>query len=107
MLLLLQSYLDKKEFVSNPHYFPLFLLSKQNLLYFLAVVVLKKNDPNAKKYTEVTFEEVLSKNLKVMDSTAASLCRDNNMPTMIFALGNGENIISAVSGENIGTIVNN
>lgn len=66
-----------------------------------------KENPNAKKFTKITYTEILQKNLKVMDSTAASLCRDNNMPTMIFALGNGENIISAVSGENIGTIVNN
>ena len=66
-----------------------------------------KENPNAKKFTEITYTEILQKNLKVMDSTAASLCRDNNMPTMILALGNGENIISAVSGENIGTIVNN
>lgn len=66
-----------------------------------------KENPNAKKFDEITYTEILQKNLKVMDSTAASLCRDNNMPTMIFALGNGENIISAVSGENIGTMVNN
>ena len=66
-----------------------------------------KQNPNAKKFDQITYTEILQKNLKVMDSTAASLCRDNNMPTMIFALGNGENIISAVSGENIGTVVNN
>ena len=64
-----------------------------------------KINSNAKKFDEITYTEVLQKNLKVMDSTAASLCRDNNMPTMIFALGDGENIIKAVSGENIGTIV--
>ncbi len=64
-----------------------------------------KLNPNAKKYDEITYTEILQKELKVMDSTAASLCRDNNMLTMIFELGNGENIISAVSGENIGTIV--
>ena len=66
-----------------------------------------KQNPNAKKFDQITYTEILQKNLKVMDSTAASLCRDNNMPTMIFALGNGENIISAVSGENIRTVVNN
>ena len=66
-----------------------------------------KQNPNAKKFDQITYTEILQKNLKVMDSTAASLCRDNNMPTMIFALGNGENIISAVSGVNIGTVVNN
>lgn len=64
-----------------------------------------KTNPNAKKYEEITYTEVLQKNLKVMDSTAASLCRDNNMPTMIFSLGDGENLIRAVSGENIGTIL--
>ena len=64
-----------------------------------------KTNPNAKKYDEISYSEILNKNLKVMDSTAASHCRDNNMPTMIFALGNGENIINAVSGENIGTVV--
>lgn len=64
-----------------------------------------KTNPNAKKYEEISYTEVLQKNLKVMDSTAASLCRDNNMPTMIFSLENGENLIRAVSGENIGTIL--
>ena len=64
-----------------------------------------KTNPDAKKYDEITYTEILQKDLKVMDSTAASLCRDNNMPTMIFALGDGENIIKAVSGENIGTVV--
>lgn len=64
-----------------------------------------KTNPDAKKFDEITYTEVLKNNLKVMDSTAASLCRDTNMPTMVFALGDGENIIKAVSGENIGTIV--
>lgn len=64
-----------------------------------------KTNPDAKKYDEISYTEVLQKNLKVMDSTAASLCRDNNMPTMVFELGDGENIIKAVSGENIGTVV--
>lgn len=66
-----------------------------------------KVNPNAKKFDEITYTEILQKNLKVMDSTAASLCRDNNMPTVIFELGNGESMIHAVSGENIGTIINN
>ena len=66
-----------------------------------------KENPNAKKFTEITYTEILQKNLKVMDSTAASLCRDNNMPTMIFALANGENMIRAVSRVTIGTIVTN
>lgn len=65
-----------------------------------------KENPNAKKYETITYTEILKNNLKVIDSTAASLCRDNKMPTMIFALENGEDLVKAVSGENIGTIIN-
>lgn len=63
-----------------------------------------KTNPNAKKYTEVSFGEILSKDLKVMDSTAASMCRDNNIPVMVFSLKDPENIIRAISGENVGTL---
>ena len=63
-----------------------------------------KTNPNAKKYTEVSFGEILSKNLKVMDSTAASMCRDNNIPVMVFSLKNPENIIKAINGKNVGTL---
>ncbi len=66
-------------------------------------------DPNkfadAVKYDVVTHSEVLEKNLKVMDSTAASLCRDNNIQILVFNLEDPENIVRAVLGENIGTIV--
>lgn len=64
-----------------------------------------KENPNAKKYETITYTEILKNNLKVIDSTAASLCRDNKMPTMIFALKNAEDLIKAVSGENIGTVI--
>ncbi len=64
-----------------------------------------KENPNAKKYDKISFTEILQKNLKVMDSTAASLCRDNNIPVMIFALKDAEDIVKAVSGEHIGTMV--
>ena len=60
---------------------------------------------DAVKYDVVTHSEVLEKDLKVMDSTAASLCRDNNIPILVFNLENPENIVKAVLGENIGTIV--
>ncbi len=63
-----------------------------------------KINPDAKKYTEVSFGEILSKDLKVMDSTAASMCRDNNIPVMVFSLKDPENIIRAISGENVGTL---
>ena len=66
-------------------------------------------DPNkfadAVKYDVVTHTEVLEKNLKVMDSTAASLCRDNNISILVFNLEDPENIVRAILGENIGTIV--
>lgn len=61
--------------------------------------------PDAVKYDVVTQSEVLEKDLKVMDSTAASLCRDNNIPILVFNLSDPENIIRAVLGENVGTLV--
>ena len=64
-----------------------------------------KENPNAKRYDKITFTEVLQKNLKVIDSTAASLCRDNHIPIMIFALHDAEDIVRAVSGEEIGTMI--
>lgn len=61
--------------------------------------------PDAVKYDVVTHSKVLEKDLKVMDSTAASLCRDNNIPILVFNLSDPENIIRAVLGENVGTLV--
>lgn len=63
-----------------------------------------KTNPNAKKYTEVTFDEILAKNLKVMDSSAASMCRDNKIPVMVFNLSKSENLLKTLQGENLGTI---
>ena len=64
-----------------------------------------KTNPNAKKYDVVSFHEVLNKDLAVMDSTAASLCKDNTLPVLVFSLEDPENIYRAVCGENIGTVV--
>ena len=64
-----------------------------------------KLDQTAEKYEEITYMEVLEKDLKVMDSTATALCRDNNMPLLVFGISNPENIVKAVKGEKIGTIV--
>ncbi len=63
-------------------------------------------NPNAKRYTNLSFDDILSKNLGVMDSTAASLCRDNKMSILVFGLNDPENIVRAVKGEKIGTLVN-
>lgn len=62
-------------------------------------------NPNAKKFDHLTYIDVLQKNLKVMDSTATSLCMDNNIPIRVFSLEDPENIIRVVDGEKIGTIV--
>ena len=62
-------------------------------------------NPNAKKYDEISYMEVLEKDLKVMDSTATAMCRDNKMPLLVFAIEDPENIVRAVKGEKIGTIV--
>ena len=64
-----------------------------------------KVDSNAQKFDHITYQEILEKDLKVMDSTAISLCKDNNMPLVVFAMSNPENIIKAVNEENIGTKV--
>ncbi|CAM2937763.1 UMP kinase [Hathewaya histolytica] len=60
---------------------------------------------DAKKYSSLSYIEILEKGLQVMDSTATSLCMDNNIPILVFGLEKPENIISAVCGEQIGTIV--
>jgi uridylate kinase len=62
-------------------------------------------DPNAKKFDEITYTEVLARQLEVMDSTATSLSMDNHMPVLVFALKQPENIYKAIMGEQIGTIV--
>ena len=62
-------------------------------------------DPTAVRYDEVTYDEVLAKHLAVMDSTATSLSMDNHIPVLVFALKDPKNILRAVMGEKIGTIV--
>ena len=64
-----------------------------------------KVDKTAIKYDEITYLDILNKNLKVMDSTAISLCKDNNIPLIVFAMDNPENIVKAIKGEKIGTLV--
>ena len=64
-----------------------------------------EKNPNATKYDTLTHQEVLEKGLGVMDSTAASLCKDNNIPVHVFGLAQEGNILKAVAGEKIGTII--
>ena len=80
-------------------------------IFFKATMVdgVYDKDPNkysdAVKFDELTFSEVLSKELAVMDSTAATLCRDNQMPLLVFDMSDPENIYRAAMGETIGTII--
>jgi len=62
-------------------------------------------DANARKYDELTYLDVLNQNLGVMDSTASSLCMDNNIPLIVFSITEKGNIKRVVMGEKIGTIV--
>ena len=62
-------------------------------------------DPNAVKYDTISYDEVLAQHLMVMDTTATSLSMDNHIPVLLFALKDPRNIIRALCGEKVGTIV--
>jgi uridylate kinase len=64
-----------------------------------------RKNPDAKKYDKLTYDEVLQKGLKVADATAISLCRDNDLPIVVFNLLENGNIAKAVAGKTIGTII--
>ncbi len=64
-----------------------------------------KKDPNAVKFETLTYMDLLNKGLQVMDSTATSMCMDNKMELMVFNMNESGNIVRAVSGEKIGTII--
>ena len=64
-------------------------------------------NPDAKRYDALSFIDVLNHRLQVMDSTATSLCLDNNIPIHVFGLDDAYNIIRAITGEKIGTLVTN
>ena len=64
-----------------------------------------KTNPNAKMFEEISFKEILARDLKVMDSTAASLCKDNKLQLIVFNMNKNGNIVKAVKGEKIGTLV--
>ena len=64
-----------------------------------------KKDKTATKFDEITYIDVLNKKLNVMDSTATSLCMDNNIPIYVFDINKKGNLLKALSGETIGTIV--
>jgi len=64
-----------------------------------------EKDPNAEKYTTITFDEAYRKNLRIMDMTAFTLCKENNLSILVFDMNTKGNLLKVVSGEAIGTIV--
>ena len=64
-----------------------------------------KKDPNAVKFDELSYMEMLSRNLQVMDSTATSMCKDNHIEILVFNMNEAGNILKAVKGEAIGTVI--
>ena len=64
-----------------------------------------KIEPDAVKYDEITYLDILNKDLKVMDSTATSLCKDNNIPLIVFGIDEPENMVKIIKGEKIGTFI--
>lgn len=65
-----------------------------------------EKDPNAVKYDNISFDEVYSKGLKVMDLTAITLCNENNLPIVVFDMNKSGNLKRLISGEDVGTLVN-
>jgi uridylate kinase len=66
-----------------------------------------EKDPAAKKFDQISFEDVIAKRLKVMDSTAFTMCRDNNMPLIVFDMNKRGNLVKLVEGEKTGSLVSN
>ncbi len=66
-----------------------------------------EKDPNAQKFDEITYDEIYNKGLKVMDLTATTLCKENNMPIYVFDMDTVGNLKKVIAGEKIGTLVKN
>lgn len=66
-----------------------------------------EKNPEAVMFENISYLDILKNNLKVMDLTAVSLCQENNLPMMVFNMDIADNLLKLVSGENIGTIINN
>ncbi len=64
-----------------------------------------EKDPTATKFTEITYDEIYNRNLRIMDLTATTLCKENNMPIYVFDMDTVGNVLKVVQGEQIGTLV--
>ena len=66
-----------------------------------------EKDPKATKFTEITYDEIYNKGLKVMDLTATTMCKENNLPIYVFNMDIVGNLKKVIDGEDIGTLVHN
>jgi uridylate kinase len=66
-----------------------------------------EKDPKATKYEKISFDEIYTKNLRIMDLTATTLCKENNLPLLVFNMDQKGNLQKVVNGEGIGTVVHN
>ena len=64
-----------------------------------------EKDPTAERFDTISFDEVLQRRLKVMDTTAFTLCQENNLPIVVFDMNTRGNLMKLLSGENMGTLV--
>lgn len=64
-----------------------------------------EKDPTAKKFETITYDEAYNRNLKIMDLTAFTMCKENNMPMLVFDMNKKGNLTKVLNGENIGTLV--
>ena len=64
-----------------------------------------EKDPTATRYEHITFDEVINKDLKVMDLTAFALCKENNLPIIVFDMNKPGNLLKLVQGESVGTLI--
>jgi len=64
-----------------------------------------EKDPTAEKFDEITYDEMLSRGLRIMDLTATALCKENNMPVYVFNMDRDGNLMKMIQGENVGTLV--
>ncbi len=66
-----------------------------------------EKDPTATKFTDITYDEIYARGLKVMDLTATTMCKENNLPIIVFDMDTNGNLKKVINGENIGTLVHN
>lgn len=66
-----------------------------------------EKDPTATKFSEITYDEIYTRGLKVMDLTATTMCKENNLPIIVFGMDTNGNLKRVMDGENIGTYVHN